>query len=72
MPLDLHGIDEESTVRIERDHRMSSEEFFHFCIANPGWRIEQTAVGEIIIMPPAGWDSGHRNLAVSARLYHWA
>jgi hypothetical protein len=36
MPLDLHGIDEESTVRIERDHRMSSEEFFHFCIANPG------------------------------------
>lgn len=26
MPLDLHGIDEESTVRIERDQRMSSEE----------------------------------------------
>src|SRR5205823_13568826 len=66
MPMELHGIDEESTVRIMPEHRMSSEEFFRFCQANPEWRIEQTADGEITIMPPAGGDSSYRSLEASA------
>jgi Uma2 family endonuclease len=69
--MDLHGIDAESTVRILPEHRMSSEEFFRFCQANPEWRIEQSADGEITIMPPAGGETGHRNFEVSADLAIW-
>lgn len=72
MLMDLHGIDVESTVRIERDRRMSSEEFFRFCGANPEWRIERTADGEIIIMPPAGPESSYDSLEASAELRQWA
>lgn len=72
MPMDLHGIDGESTVRIERHHRMLSDEFFRFCQANPEWQIEQTADGEIIIMPPAGIESGNRNFEIGVELGNWA
>jgi Uma2 family endonuclease len=72
MPLDLYGIDEESTVRIERHRRMSLDEFARFCTANPDWQIEQTADGEIIIMPPAWPESSYDSLEVSAPLRAWA
>jgi Uma2 family endonuclease len=70
--MELRGIDEESTVRILPDHRLSSEEFLRFCQANPDWRIEQTADGEIIIMPPAGGDSSYSSLEASGQLREWA
>src|SRR5690349_1121519 len=72
MPGELHGIDQESSIRIERKSRMSAEEFFSFCAANPDWQIEQTADGEIIIMPPAGGDSSYSSLEAAAQLRQWA
>ena len=72
MPMDLIGIAWESTVRIEPDRPMSSEEFFDFCQANSSWRIERMADGEIIIMPPAGMESGHYGSELSEQLNHWA
>jgi Uma2 family endonuclease len=70
--MDLYGIAEESTVRIQPDRRMSSEEFFRFCQANPEWRIEQTADGEVVIMPPAGGETGNRNFEVAVEFGIWA
>ncbi len=35
-------------------------------------RLERTAAGEIIIMPPTGGETGHRNLQIGARLAQWA
>lgn len=37
--------------------KMTREQFFDFCQLNPELRIERTAEGDIIIMPPAqlGW-----------------
>jgi Uma2 family endonuclease len=72
MPMELHGIDRESSIRIERESRMCPEEFFRFCQANPDWRIEQTADGDILIMPPAGTESSYGSLEASAQLYQWA
>jgi Uma2 family endonuclease len=71
MPLDLSGIDEESTVRIERRRPLSSEEFFDFCQANSLWRIERAADGEIVIMPPAGGETGTRNVDLIVQLGSW-
>jgi Uma2 family endonuclease len=45
--------------------------FLRLCSANPDLRLERTACGELIIMPPAGSDSGGRNQQLSGRLYQW-
>ncbi len=39
---------------------------------NPDARIEQTALGEIIIMPPAGGESGNQSGEAYAQLHNWA
>lgn len=39
---------------------------------NPDARIEQTAQGEIIIMPPAGGESGNQSGEAYAQLRNWA
>lgn len=72
MTLDLIGIAEESTVRVEPDRPMSSDEFFDFCQANSFFRIERMADGEIVIMPPAGDESSHECARMNARLFNWA
>jgi Uma2 family endonuclease len=46
--------------------------FLRLCAANPDLRLERTACGELIIMPPAGTNSGGRNQKLSGQLYNWA
>ncbi|MGC1394981.1 MAG: Uma2 family endonuclease, partial [Coleofasciculaceae cyanobacterium] len=48
------------------------EQFFQLCINNRDLRLEQTAEGELIIMPPTGWKSGNRNSKLTARVEVWA
>ena len=51
---------------------LSDEQFFQFCQLNQDLRIERTAEGDVEIMPPAGWESGHRNAGITAQLWTWA
>lgn len=51
--------------------RISPASFWRLCCANPDLRLERTAKGELIIMPPAGADSGFRNLSLGAQLWNW-
>jgi len=53
-------------------HKMTDEEFFQFCGANPELRIERTSNGDLIVMSPAGAKTGYRNLKIGARLDAWA
>ena len=50
----------------------TDDEFFEFCRQNNDLRIEQTAQGEWIIMPPTGFETGSRNNEVSRQLGNWA
>lgn len=52
--------------------RMSDEEFFAFCRANPELRIEQTAQGDLILMPPTGSETGRRNHELAVSFGIWA
>jgi Uma2 family endonuclease len=45
--------------------------FLRLCGANPDLRLERTALGGLIIMPPAGSGSGGRNLRVAQQLANW-
>jgi len=51
---------------------MSDDEFFDLCQINRKLRIERTAEGDLVIMPPAGFKTGHRNILVSTALTTWA
>ena len=59
-------------IRMPPSVEMDDEQFFHFCRVNRDLRIERTAGGEIEIMPPTGWDTGRRNMAIAGQLWMWA
>lgn len=48
------------------------DQFFAFCRQNSDWRVEQTAQGDMIIMPPTGFETGSRNNEISRQLGNWA
>ncbi len=64
----------EQTARLTFDapEQATEEAFLAFCEANPGLRIERTAKGEIVIVPPAGGESDYRSLEIGAELRSWA
>jgi Uma2 family endonuclease len=51
---------------------MTQEQFFEFCQQNRKIRLERTAQGELIIMPPSGGEASAQNLSISAPLFFWA
>jgi Uma2 family endonuclease len=51
---------------------MNDEQFFEFCQANRDFRIERNSEGEIIIMPPTGWETGNKNAEITIQLGIWA
>ncbi|MBD0325206.1 MAG: Uma2 family endonuclease [Pyrinomonadaceae bacterium] len=52
-------------------NRLSDEAFYEFCRANDEWRIERTAEGDIIIMPPTGGKTGIRNFKLITQFGNW-
>ncbi len=51
--------------------RVSDYDFWRLCQHNPDLRLERDASGELIVMPPAAPDSGHRNAGITAQLWNW-
>lgn len=50
---------------------MSADSFFDFCQLNSHLRIERTATGKLIIMSPAGSETGNRNAKLMQQLSNW-
>ena len=50
---------------------VSSEQFDRLCIDNPDLRLELTANGELIVMPPTGGESGEKNLDLGMDVGFW-
>jgi Uma2 family endonuclease len=60
------------TVNLPTKVEMTKAEFYEFCQANRDLRIERSASGEVIIMPPTFSDTGNRNLKIAQQLANWA
>jgi Uma2 family endonuclease len=60
------------TVILDREHRLTDEDYFAFCAANPELNVERTREGEIVIVPPAGGESDFRTLEAAGDLREWA
>jgi Uma2 family endonuclease len=52
--------------------KMSDDEFFDFCMLNQDLRIEMTAEGDLIIMPPTGGKTGNRNFNLAVKFGVWS
>lgn len=72
-----------TTLRVHSEHtsiavhlpalaQMTPEQFYQFCQANSELRIERTATGEVIILPPTFSDTGNRNFNLAVQLGIWA
>jgi Uma2 family endonuclease len=66
--LDLPRVELHMPPALELD----DDVFFAICQANPDYRIERTARGDIQIMPPTGGVTGRRNSDLNAELNLWA
>ena len=51
--------------------KLTEEQFVRLCEENPDLRIELSAQGELVIMPPTGLESGRRNSRLTRRLNIW-
>ena len=61
-----------ATLLLDEEQRLSDDEYFAFCEANPDLQLERTAQGEIIIVPPHGGESDYRNLDAASQLKVWS
>jgi Uma2 family endonuclease len=59
-------------VRLQPVLDLSEDQFFEFCQLNDDLRIERNAEGELLIMPPAGGETGRGNAQITAQLVVWA
>lgn len=50
---------------------LSNEQFYQLCQVNDQWRLEETAQGELIIMPPVGAISDNRESELNALVWLW-
>jgi Uma2 family endonuclease len=51
--------------------RLSDEQFYQLCMANPEQPLELTANGVLIVMSPVGGESGNREINLGAQVYYW-
>jgi Uma2 family endonuclease len=51
--------------------RLTDEQFYQICIANPEQPLELTATGVLIVMPPVGGESGKREADLLTDLAIW-
>lgn len=58
-------------VRMHPVVDLTDDQFFEFCQINRDLRIERTATGELLIMPPTGSETGGSNFELTGQLFNW-
>lgn len=59
------------TITLPEIFKVTHEQFKELAIVNRDLRLERTATGELIVMPPTGSDTGNRNQDISGQLWLW-
>jgi Uma2 family endonuclease len=59
------------TLQLPSLLKLSEEQFAQLAAVNRDLRLELTAKGELIIMPPTGGKTGNRNLDLEGQLWLW-
>jgi len=72
MQIELPELTASATLVLDPEDRLTDDQYFAFCAANPDLNVERTSEGEIVIVPPAGGESDFRNVSVIIALGQWA
>ena len=60
-------------IKFENDpDKMTPDEFWDFCQENSEIRAELTKEGDVIIMPPTGFETSNKNAEITTELRIWA
>lgn len=59
------------TIAIPKIFKVTHEQFQQLAAVNRDLRLERTATGELIVMPPTGSETGKRNLDIEGQLWLW-
>lgn len=51
--------------------KLTDVEFEQLCHSNPELRLERTATGDLVVMSPAGSETGHYNVELATELTLW-
>lgn len=60
------------TLNLHSVLELTDDQFYELCQVNRDLRLDRTATEEIIIMPPAGGEIGHRNIEISFQVQVWS
>lgn len=60
-----------TTITIPQTFKVTHEQFQEIAAVNRDLRLERTATGELIVMPPTGSETGNRNLDIEGQLWLW-
>jgi Uma2 family endonuclease len=60
------------TLNLDAITTLTHEQFRELCRSNRDVQLELTAQGELIVMPPTGWESGKQNMKLGSRLNVWS
>lgn len=60
------------TLNLRPVLELTDEQFYKLCQANRDLRLERSANGELIIMPPTGGETGNRNIEIAFQLQAWS
>src|SRR5215471_11949298 len=68
------ALPEHETVKLVFDSKRtrSDQDFLAFCRANPDLRVERTAKGDVVIVPPVGIEGSYRSGGAFSQLERWA
>jgi Uma2 family endonuclease len=56
----------------DADLAIDEADFYRLCQVNPELRLELTAEGHLVLMPPTGWEAGHQNISLIQQFGLWA
>jgi Uma2 family endonuclease len=59
-------------LQIPPSMHVTDDQFFEFCQINRDLRIERNKLGELVIMPPTGSETGNREFNILGQLWVWS
>ncbi|MGD1912469.1 MAG: Uma2 family endonuclease [Rivularia sp. (in: cyanobacteria)] len=59
------------TLNLDSIIKLTQEQFYQLCEANPELKLERNAQGELIVMPPTGGETGRSNVNLIFQVARW-
>ncbi|MEA5448949.1 Uma2 family endonuclease [Leptolyngbya sp. CCNP1308] len=60
------------TLTLDPVVQLTREQFYELCKVNHDIHLERSSTGDLILMPPTGWESGRQNSKLNLRVGAWA